>query len=262
MKTVIFSLTNKVCNIKSDNTNNFWGIGDMVRGIVCVYHICKRLQYNFIIDIQYHPISLYLKERTHDYTELIYKNKDSIPFIYPENSENYISNHKDNIIFFITNDIYKGEIDIKCKELLRDLFIPNEKFQHFIDNKLLNINLKDYSVIHFRLGDDYLVRKIINRQLMNKCHKIFLRNREKNQIVMTDNDYFKNMLIKSENVFTFDTKSVHLGYKDHETSIQDTLFEFIVLLNVSKIKHYSAYGWTSGFINTANIINDIELIKM
>jgi len=270
MKTVIFSLTNKVCNAQSDDTNHFWGLGDMVRGIVCVYHVCKRLQYNFIIDIQHHPMSLYLKERTHDYTDLIKKNKDNIKFIYPPNnenyypanSENYILNQTDDIIFFITNDFYYGEIDIKCKELLRDLFTPNEKFQHFIDTKLLNINLKDYSVIHFRLGDDYLVRKNINTRLMNECYQLFIRNREKNQILMTDNNYFKNMLIKSENIFTFDTKSVHIGYKDHESDIEDTLFEFIVLLNVNKIKHYCVYGRTSGFVNTANIINDIELIKM
>jgi len=258
MKTVIFSLTNKVCNIQSNNTDNFWGIGDMVRGIVCVYQICKRLNYNFIIDIQHHPISFYLKERTHAYTDLI--DKDNIHFI--GNSEYYILNHPDDVIFFITNDHYKDEIDIKCKELLRDVFTPNEKFQDFIDTKLININLKDYSVIHFRLGDDYLVRKNINTELMNECHQIFLRNREENQIVMTDHDYFKNMLIQTENIFTFDTKSVHLGYKDHENSIQYTLFELMVLLNVSKIKHYSAYGWTSGFINTANIINDIELIRI
>jgi len=262
MKTIIYSLTNSVCNVESDNTNNFWGLGDVVRGMCCVYQICKKLNYSFIIDIQHHPISLFLKQRTHDYEEYIKSNKNNIPFIFPCNTENYILNNNENIMFFMTNDSYNGEVDIACKELLKDLFTPNETFQKYIDSKLLNINLKDYSVIHFRLGDDYLVRKIIDMKLISHCYNIFKNNKEDNQILLTDNDFFKKLLKNKENAFTFDTNLAHVGYKEHEKIIQDTLFEFIVLLNVNKIKHYSVYGWKSGFINTANIINNIKLIKI
>lgn len=262
MKTVIFTMTTTVCNLISDDVNNFWGIGDMIRGICCVYNICKKLNYTFILDIQHHPIALYLKKNEHIYTDFISKNKHTIPFIFPNKSENYIVSNKEDIIFFVTNDIYNGEADEKCKTLLRNLFEPNEVFQQFINEKIANINLKEFSIIHFRLGDEYLVQKKINMKLIEKCYELFKTHREEKQILLTDNDYFKDLLKTKENVMTFDTKSVHLGYKGHKNNIQETLFEFIVVLSVKKIKHFNVYDWTSGFVNAAKIINSANLIKI
>uniref|UniRef100_A0A6C0F0R4 Uncharacterized protein n=1 Tax=viral metagenome TaxID=1070528 RepID=A0A6C0F0R4_9ZZZZ len=79
---------------------------------------------------------------------------------------------------------------------------------------------------------------------------------------MSDNNEFKNILVDKEKAFAFNTKIIHLGYKDHENDIEDTLFEFMILLKVKEIKHFSIYGWISGFIKTANIITNVKLIKI
>ena len=262
MKTVIFVWTTNVCNLKSDNVNGFWGIGDTIRGLICVYYICKELNYEFIVDIQHHPVSKYLKTRTHRYLSLINDLKDKIPFIYPDNSKTYITNHSDNIVYLFTNDDYKNNIDNDCKLFLKDLFIPNEQFQTYIDNKILGLNMEEYSVIHFRLGDDYLVRKQINYNLIQYYYNIYKNNKTEKQILLSDNIEFKSILVKNENAFCFDTRIIHLGYKNHENDIEDTLFEFIILLKVKEIKHFSVYGWVSGFIKAANMITNVKLVKL
>jgi len=262
MKTVIFVWTTNVCNVKSDNVNGFWGIGDTIRGLICVYYICKELNYEFIVDIQHHPVSKYLKQRDHKYLDLIKDAKDKIPFIYPGNSKAYIIDHSDNITYLFTNDDYKENIDDDCKAFLKDLFTPNEQFQTYIDNKILGLCIEEYSVIHFRLGDDYLVRKNINNELIKSCINIYKNHKEEKQILMSDNNEFKNILVDKEKAFAFNTKIIHLGYKDHENDIEDTLFEFMILLKVKEIKHFSIYGWISGFIKTANIITNVKLIKI
>ena len=48
MKTIIQVWTHKVCNLTTTDDYAFWGIGDMIRGTIKLYQLCKRLNYKFI----------------------------------------------------------------------------------------------------------------------------------------------------------------------------------------------------------------------
>jgi hypothetical protein len=50
-----------------------------------------------------------------------------------------------------------------------------------------------------------------------------------------------------------------MGFTNDEESIRDTLFEFFLASKSNKIKTYSAYTWTSGFMTAINLIYDIPI---
>ena len=108
LKTIVFVFTHKVCNLEADDTNNFWGIGDMIRGLINVYQIAKKYNYNLIIDTQLHVISEYLEILNHEYSNYILENKNNICFV--DDPEYHIKNNKDDLIYFFSNTNYKEEI--------------------------------------------------------------------------------------------------------------------------------------------------------
>ena len=68
MKTVIHCWTHEF-NINQDHLNKYnylkekdfyFGLGDLIRSTIKLYYLSKTLGFNFIVDIQLHPISEYL----------------------------------------------------------------------------------------------------------------------------------------------------------------------------------------------------------
>lgn len=265
MKTIIFTLTRKVQNLQPDNYFNFWGLGDIIRGIIYTYYLCKKFNYEYIVDISQHEISNYITVKKHNYIEYI--NYNNINFI--QKPEEYIKTNYNNIIYFITNEQYIDEIDSECKLFLKDLFTPNDNFKNYMNKRIIDLNLEtelnNYSAIHFRLGDDCLVRdidNITNNINLQTYINLFNKYKTEKYILFSDNNIFKTIIKEQFNAFVLDTKVSHFGYSNNINTIEDTLLEFFILLKVKEIKHYNIYGWVSGFINSASIINDIPLINM
>ena len=81
MKTIIQVWTHKCTNHIQDNINGFWGLGDMIRGTIKLYQLCKKYNYNYIVDIRLHSISNFLNQMENPYSQLILDNADNIEFV-------------------------------------------------------------------------------------------------------------------------------------------------------------------------------------
>lgn len=263
VKTVILVWTTKVCNLNSNNMHNFWGLGDIIRGTIQMYQLSKILNFQLIVDIQLHQLSQFLKKREHLFSNLIYENKDNILFI--SNVKNKILEHKDDILYCFTNDIFYEPITDDCKEFIKDILTPNDIFQQYIFEKNILQN-KSYNIFHFRLGDNELVRNNINNNF--EKYTLYLdkeiNNNElqQNNILLSDSYMFKQYIKQNfnySNLFMFDTNIGHLGYHTDENKLKDTLFEFFILTKANKINTYSVHSWTSGFVTICNNIYDIPL---
>jgi hypothetical protein len=180
-KTIILAWTQKTNNFKS----SFWGLGDIIRGTIKMYQYSKINNYELIVNYNLHPISKYLKSRYNKYDEFINLNKDNIPFIVPGMVDNYIKTNKNDIIFFLTNDFCnENYIDGDCKEFIKDILQPNEEMIEFIN--LYNIK-KNYEIMHFRLGDDYLLNNnSININIYNNIKNKIIKNNHKLSIIISD----------------------------------------------------------------------------
>ena len=49
----------------------YWGLGDVIYGILCANYICEKLNYNFYIDFSKHPISRYLVKNDHPFIKQV-----------------------------------------------------------------------------------------------------------------------------------------------------------------------------------------------
>jgi hypothetical protein len=263
VKYVIQTFILKACNRTSDN---FWGLGDMIRGTIQLYQLSKKYNFELIVDTQLHPISNFLINKEHPFKDLIQNNKNKISFI--EESEKYILLHrkKNNpmtTLSFFTNDKFNSPITEDCKEFIKSLFIPNSEFMKYILNHVEKIPYVSYSILHFRLGDSELVINNKNntnniKEFNNRLQSIIKtvqnqQNIDNKLILFSDSLKLKNIVKTNSDVFMFDFKPSHIGCSN-SNDIRDTLVEFFIIINSKSIKTYSIYPWTSGFVK---IINDI-----
>lgn len=268
MKTVILVWTQSVCNLQKTEKDNFWGIGDLIRGTIKVYQLSKKLNFNMIVDIHLHPISHYLKHRPHEYEDLIEKNKDNISFILPGNVEKYIkSKSEDEILWFLTNDVVKDPITEDCQNFMKNILTPNDVMEEHLENlsKLANSsynvynNCNSYNVIHFRVGDEELIKNI-NKSNFSLLYNTLCKKQEPNDLLLCDSLSFKSFIKEQGNkILMFESNLAHIGYHNDHNQIRDTVGEFFMISRSSKIKTHSCYSWISGFVYWISKIWNIPL---
>ena len=261
-KTIIQVWTHDCKNYKSTEYYARWGLGDIVRGSIGLYQLCKKYRYEFICDIQLHPTSLCLEVTKHSYSDLVLKNKKNINFVPPNQIEQYItSTNNEGITLLMTNAHLIHEITDECKDYFRNLFKPNFHFQQHIAEKQQCIPHPTFNVMHYRVagisGDHETFHKSKkNYQTLLEHIQKFKQN---NDILITDSLELKTLA--KEILFTFDTKIAHLGFHTDYESVRDTLLEFFIMTHANKIKYHPANG-PSGFIKIINYIFNVPLEKM
>lgn len=279
MKTIIITWIQEVLNSNSTRNMGFWGLGDLIRGVIKMFQLSKKMNFELIIDIQHHPISNFLKKQSHNYESLILENKNNIPFIYPGKVEEYIlANKNKDVLIFLTNDTFNEPITEECKDFIKNLLTMNDEFNLYFQEKKKEIPFNIYNIFHFRLGDSELIEKkykekydiefsILNNygiplKEYNKKENciVSIDKYEKNIILMSDSFQFKNYVKEKYDIFMFDNNISHIGYDANLETIRETLFEFFVITQSQTIKSYSVYHWTSGFIKVANDIYDVKII--
>lgn len=260
MKTIIFVW--KYNAINYDPTISFWGLGDIIRGIISVYQLCKKYNYEFIVDITNHKVSNYLEPIEHKYKNHIEENKNNISFILPEHIESFLQTTKYDIILLITNAFYVTPIEEDCKLFIKKLLTPTYKFYKHIQQQMNEKNITKYTITHARLGDGSMLRNEINMNIIYKFYKHVFNIRSPNQILISDSSSFKQFVKKEDNdIIMYDTKICHSGISSDD-ELRDTLFEFFLLINSEKIYSFSSYSWLSGFVNVAHVIYDIPIEYM
>lgn len=263
MKTFILCWTQSPCNLSVDNTNNFFGLGDILRGTMSMLQLSKKYNFHFFVDIQLHPISKYLRVIRSPYSEYVLQNANKIPFIYPHEIEHFIQNSQNDVCCLLTNSHLIGEITQECKDFIKNILVPNDDFAKYInDLKVAKNTPSSYNILHFRLGDSLLIRNESGVDFQNYIN-IMNQHKEPNDILMSDSTGFKEHIMRGNyGIFLFHIHIAHLGYGNHTNDIRDTLFEFFVVTKASKIKTFSNYGHISGFVDIAHCVYDIPLIRI
>jgi hypothetical protein len=261
-KIVIHTWTQNVKNLKQTEIEHFWGLGDLIRGAVKLFQLSKKMNFELIVDIQHHPISKFLKCTNEKYKDLVNKNVKNIEFVMPGEVEKYIESNENDIIMFLTNDLCdETDIDDECKKFIKNIFTPTDFFNEYISIKMEDVSLDEYNIMHFRLGDEELVRQNVT-QPTNEIVDKLMKNKENNDILLSDSEYFKKYVQKNIDINMFGTRTVHFGYQNRPSEIMDTLFEFFLLMKAKKIKTYSIYSWISGFVYWVHKIYDVPLEQM
>ena len=270
-KTIIHVWTQEFLELDGSKTKNFFGFGDLIRCSVELYKLCKCMNYNFILDISLHPISQFYNKYKHEYSEFILKNKDEIYHIPSYSILRYISKKikEKDILYFICNfgssvtDPKFGETEIETKErtdYFKKIFTPNKEFMNYINENYKDILKTEYNILHYRLGDDYLINN--NTNLFDNIYIHLLNVYNYNYIFMCDSYEFKKYIInKNKNIKLIDINVCHIGKSKNIELLRNTLSELYIISNSKYINTFSAYEWSSGFVTHVSNLYNIKTDK-
>ena len=278
----------KIVNVYQPKYKNLvaQGFGDYLRGCVCLLQFCRKYNLEFDMDISNHPMSKFLLNNSNKYNNI---NRNQIEWF---SNPNYvpISNslfRKDNIIFHnqlikkINNvnssDYYMfcnsfpmyNKIGYRGKEFIRNKIKPNEEMINYINKVMLNMKLirKQYTVIHIRSGDDYLLKnQTPNKGYLNKIINICKNNINPNNkyLILSDNNNIKHAFHKFPNCIFYIKDITHLGEHSDKSNekIKNTLLDFYLMSQSNKIISLSPDNWGSGFSQWCSVIYNVSYKKI
>ena len=242
---------------------NYFGLGDMIGSVCGAYKACKLSGKRLIVDTQLHPISRYLVQKPHEYSSLILENRDYVvlrQFATEEEINKHFGQQYVNIEYlslwcspFVWKDVSED-----CKEFVRELMT------YTIDiHSVFTRAPKTYDVLHIRLGDgdgeqssvDYIVKYV------SECLPHILTR----TIILCDNVMLKSFIrsqFSNPNVIVADSKICHTGLASDLESLRDTLNDFHIACNASKITSLSVYHWVSGFVKAPSVIYDVPIVGL
>jgi hypothetical protein len=266
-KTIILVWTQHVSNLTTTDTDNFWGLADMLRGVYGLYNLAESLGYTFLLDYSLHPISQLLCPRPHAYSDFVHSNKDKIPFVLAPYIDYYISKtfESNDVVYFNTNcsrEAFNTPISPQLRTYLQTLLQPNAEFQQYIQSQIAKLPFTNFSILHYRLGDNGLVRNL------DENLEPFLQSVRNaydptvNTVLLTDSVSFRNAVRNTFPIFTFTEPIGHIGYHNSREQLKQSLFEFLLLSKADYILSYTIYGGLSGFTHIGHTIYDVPLIPV
>jgi hypothetical protein len=210
-KTIVICWQQYCYNMHQDRCSNFWGIGDIIRGTVACYQICKRYnnserEVNIIVDTHKHPVGKLLKNNTSIFSDKLDKMGDYVPFIKYEDIIIYLEraliNSDNDTVFFMTNANAGLPLKNDEKEFMKKLLEPGEHLSRLID-KHRSYLPKEYSVQHYRLGDNELVRNETYNNIYWGLYTKLVQNYliTFNSICFTSNKFLYCYNFNRENIF-------------------------------------------------------------
>jgi len=260
-KTVVFPWVTRVCNVTPDPRNGYFGMGDIISGMLSTYDICSEMGVSFHIDTTRSPVSQFVNPIKHG----LQFDWEKIPFIYRGEIESYITSCKQSVITMINNEV-RGQHSDQAKHAVKLALTPNEKFSKKIENtkKQLDLNT-NYNVMHIRAGDIYMqdgggggINDNDNEVILNTLSKI-----ESNDdwVVLTDSVELKNQIkklfpnLKQSN----SSKPVHTGLNHSSECLEDTLLDFYIVTGSKLIRSITCFPFPSKFVEQPAIIHNIPL---
>jgi hypothetical protein len=251
------------------STNNYWGLGDTVRGTILLYQLSKQFKFNLYIDISRHPISKFLKyPSNHPHKQLLEKHNYKTPFIGSSEQEllDYFRTEFANrdIIWGLTNAtrgniwVPKIPIDKDIQQILQQIFQPTPQLEQNIQTYLNKIP-KSFVALHYRVGDSDLLHQT-NQIDENTAIQHVQKRLKPNTVFFSDSQTLKNMIRKHfKDVIVFDHEIGHVGVETDEQKICNTLIEFFILSKAKSIHTINYYDWISNFTNIVHKISNIPL---
>jgi hypothetical protein len=276
----------KIINVYQPKYKNIvaQGFGDYLRGCFCMFQICKMYEIEFDMDISNHPMAEFLLSNE-EYTSInIDRNniswfpnsnykptspsefvKDSLFF--HNNFITHLNNIKVEKYFLFCNSfpVFNYIQDIARSTILSKI-TPIENLKKEVDVTMENMGLtrKNFSVIHIRMGDSYLLNNnsTLNVDYIQKIMKIvnpLISLNKKKYLILSDNNKIKYFFRKFPNCI-YNIKSItHLGESGEKTreQIKNTLVDFYLMGQSNYIISVSPYNWGSGFSHWCSVLHKV-----
>lgn len=251
----------------------FSGLGDVLKSFVYVYIFCRQNGYGFFLNFDGHILKNFLNFKKFDFGKHFKDQKAPkiVPFIKGLDLSSYIQSSSDENIFLMTggSNISKFSYISGLREDFQEIFLSNKKIINYLNLNFPNIK----SVFHARLGDgkmvsqdfldDYYLRDFSHQfsgfdwynsidfdNLYPFLFKNFQEEISSSDMICSDHLCFKEFISKENEVRYIDHESVHLGVKNAQKDILNTLYDFYALFLCEKAVSISQHPFgerPSGF---------------
>lgn len=254
---------------------NATGLGDFIRGSYFLMQFCEENELLFNINMLNHPISQFLE---------IYQNKQSLhykninkfdltnfnPAILDDNILTNIHDYtinNDFMYFLKDQTVYNKKIYTylisyptiliveEHKKYMRHLLKPTQYLSLLVNEQLTKLSLieKEYTVIHVRYGDNYLIKHETDIKLnhLNTIEKTIDNLGSTNKILLvSDNMIIKNMLrTKYPHIKTHFNEITHTGegIQLDTNKLKNTMIDFYLFSRAKNVFAFSVYKHGTGF---------------
>jgi hypothetical protein len=141
---------------------------------------------------------------------------------------------------------------------MRFLFEPSVEINDKVDELLTNLGLvkKDYSVLHIRSGDSYLINKnqsfdsFYLHRIKDEISKFIVKHKDVNILLIADNNNIKlllNEIFPDIKFLMHDITHIGEGVKLQENKLKNTMIDFFLISNASFIFSLTSYTHGTGF---------------
>lgn len=253
------------------------GLGDYLRGSLCMLQIAMMNNIQFDMNYENHPISKFLVQSTASSTsqEINYSaiskyidhgSKNHITFY--NNFINMLNKQSGDHYYTLCNSIPIGVVHPLHRRIIREKLVPNEILTRALEDNLnlLQLQKKQYSVIHIRTGDRFLLNnnkldahviQTVNNAIKSKI------NAHNKYLILSDCNELKQYLKQHYPMFVVNINNIsHLGEtaKPSDDATKNTLVDFFMMAHSNMIISLSPYGHGSGFSKWCSEIYGIKCI--
>lgn len=245
----------------TEKWNNQAGLGDLVRGAIGLYKLCKQKGYEFIVDISLHPLAQYLHSEPHRFSQLVHDNKDTITGVFHEHLSSFLETALEHQDYVMCHSIswpttYDEPASVELKEFIKTVLMPGPTIATYLAEVQHSLPLA-YRIVHFRVGDDDLVDG-----KTPDSYDAFLNLYEPSAeptLILSDSQTLKQLLKSKYDVHILTHNIAHVGKHTDIDAIRNTLAEFFLSTKATSIQSFTVYWWSSGFMKIANYIYDVPL---
>lgn len=241
------------------------GLGDYLRGSLCMLQIARMNNMQFDMNFENHPISKFLVSSTPAFVGSREINYAAVSKYIDSGSKNHITFYNNFInmlnkqtgdhYYTLCNSIPIAVVNPLHRRIIREKLLPNDILTRALEDnlKLLQLQKKQYSVIHIRTGDRFLLNnnkldsyviQTINYAIKSKI------NAHNKYLILSDCNELKKYLKQHYPMFVVNINNIsHLGEtaKPSDDATKNTLVDFFMMAYSNMIISLSPYGHGSGF---------------
>lgn len=234
----------KAVNVYSTN-----GMGDYIRGSLCMLQILRKKNISFDLDFSTHPIQRWFKPTIrYPYRHLEHIN---LPTEYhPKIRLSHIESklEQSNVLYtFFCNEIPFDPITIEDKLFIRNKLLPSNEMKEYIQQTKQHWGIHNpYTIIHLRCGDSCLIDgNPPNYEIF--LHEIRKLGDSKPYVILSDSLQMKERLRELYPHFIIPMdKPLHTCKGDSE-QIKDTIRDFFLFTTASQVHAFTVYEHGTGF---------------
>jgi hypothetical protein len=233
------------------------GLGDLLRGTICLAQYAKQLNMNFKIDVSRHHIAKYLGPKD----DLGVANAivismveaqftDQRRYMYECLKEFKRSNHT-NIYLTCSHFYNENLLSQDIKNTINNFFTFKPEYYRKAAELF---PLDDYEVLHIRLTDENFDTDFRDNGLFLEVLKLQL---PPNTIVLSNNNSVKKRINMLFGFHYIDGEAVHSRSAEN-SDLEKMVFDYIILSRSRATYCFSYYEHGSSFSEQCSVLNDVS----